>query len=499
MRLSESSLVSSLCRASLPFFTGQFFHVIEPARPLLWNWHHDVMSDILQSARPGDRLIFNIPPGTMKSVLLSVKYNSWLWAQDPEKVEFGGPGTRVLTFSYSDENTIRDNLRVRDIVTSPEYQKLFPCRLSTSSSKKERFDTVQKGWRIASSIGGKGTGEHPHVIIIDDPSKALDALSKVKLQNVKDWYSSTVSTRKGNNPIIIVVMQRLAEDDLSDHLLKQGGFEHVCFPMRFEAGPRDEHDPRTVPDPRDIRTIPGQLLWPEQWDEKKVAETELELGPLLAPGQLQQYPVAIGGGLFKADYFQIVDSVPRDLDYCRSWDTGETDVNENPDANYTAGTKIGIQRSTGNVYIVDCIADRLKPGARDKLIKATAKLDGYGVIIREGAGAGKSTLHSHSVLLQGYDFDDMPESEPKIIRAGPFRSQCEQGNVFLLRGPWNQAFVAEFVGFPMAKYDDRVDSAANGYLALVRPEKRAGGGWEEEGESKTVGAEEPEEDEREDF
>lgn len=448
---------SSIARDSLPYFVHRFWKYVEPTRPLVWGWHLDEICKVLALAKLGviKRLILNLPPGCMKSLLVSVFFHAWWWA--------GDPSIRFLTASYSSDNTIRDNLRLKGIVRSEEYQSSFwtPRGVSLSSSQdaKERFDTTLRGYRIASSVGGTFTGEHPHCILLDDLLKAKDADSQTKIDECNGWINSTLSTRLALDPVIILVMQRLNENDPTGHLRAKGGWTEVVFPMRYEACKRDENDGRVIPDPRDRRTREGELLWPQVWPEEKVQEEEILLGPL-ANGQLQQNPIPLGGALFKRDYFPVVDVPPKQVRRCRGWDVAETDNG----GDETWGVRVSLA-DDGLLYVEDAVWDQLT--LTDRLIKQVAEVDGRGTSIREGSGSGKAVTKARSILLQGWDYGVSPETESKIARANPFLAQCRAGNVRMVRGEWNEAYLNRVCAFPFGRYDDPVDATSNAANELL--------------------------------
>lgn len=480
--LALQSRARDKARASLRSFTRQAWEIVEPNTPLIWNWHLDVICEVLTDVRYKriKRLIINQPPGTMKSMSL-VMWAAWIWATEP--------GKKFLTASYTDHNTIRDNLRVRSIVTSDWFKQNFwtnpAVSLSSDQSAKVRFDTTSRGYRIATSVDGVATGEHPDYISIDDPLKAKDARSESALETCINWIDGTISTRVANDPAIIVTMQRLHERDSSGHLLSKGGWEHLLLPMRYRPAfavgypcschsRPDPSDPRGIkrlclPDPRDIRTLPGELLWPEKWPEEKVAQEELDLGDMGAAGQLGQDPVPPGGALFKREWFRIVDAPPSDAQTestARGWDIAETDAGEKTakQRDSTAGVKMALTLS-GDIYITHAV--KVQASIVDNLIKTTALVDGPRVKIREGSGSGKATIKARTKLLAGYDYAPSPEWDDKISRANPFRAQAQAGNVYLLRADWNEEYLDQVCSFPVGSHDDYVDASSNAYNELA--------------------------------
>lgn len=461
---------AAVAKKSLPEFVRLFWSVVEPARPLFWNWHLDELCDRLVAITNGElkQLIINVPPGCMKSLLVNVMWPAWEWASNP--------ALRYLTAAYSSDNTIRDNLRLRDIVTSEAYRRAYGVKLASDQAAKVRFNTTAKGWRIATSIGGKGTGEHPDRVIIDDPIKATGARSAAELAECSDWFDRTITTRLAQDPAIILIMQRLNELDLAGHLLAKGGWEHVLFPMRFRH-PTVEPDGRVhngwkcpcherTGDALDHRTKPGELLWPALWPEERVRREELGLGPYGVSGQLQQDPVPEGGGLFKRDWFEIVEpeAVPEGAQRCRGWDTAGTEDG----GDWTVGVKLA--ESARTWYVEHAVRGQWGPAAVDKIMRQTAESDGRACAVREekeGGSAGKAVITARAKALVGFDYAGVQISGDKITRAKPFRAQCEAGNVKLVRGEWNGAWLDVVCSFPVGPHDDDVDASSCAFNAMV--------------------------------
>lgn len=436
-------------------FVRRAWSTVVPDQRLSWSWHHDEVCDVLEAVSRGElrRVIINIPPGCSKSLLVSVFWPAWEWATNPS--------LRYLTAAYSADNTVRDNRSVRAIITSQWYRNAYGLELASDQSAKVRFDTTKRGWRIATSVGGKGTGEHPDRIIIDDPLKAKGIKSELELKECREWFDGTMATRINRNPAFIIIMQRLHEDDLAGYLLRKGGWEHVCFPMRFREGGWKCSCHKEASDPRDHRTEPGELLWPEIYPEERVAQEEIDLGEFGASGQLQQDPKPEGGGLFKRHWFsQIVEACPAEpLIRVRGWDIAETDGG----GNYTAGVRLSYT-AEGVWYVEHAVREQRT--IVDGLIKGLAETDTRYTKIREGSGSGKATIRARSILLAGYDFAPSPETDSKVERASPFRAQCQAGNVRLVRGDWNEAWLDEICSFPVGRNDDQVDATSNAANAI---------------------------------
>jgi predicted phage terminase large subunit-like protein len=476
---------------SLLKFTREAWEILEPEHDFVENWHVEVLCELLEQIERGQvkRTIINVPPGTMKSLLVSVIFPCWLWAKNPR--------LRILTAAYSDKRALDANLKARTLMKSPWFQKYFPLEFLEGQDAKGRFDTTKGGWRIATSVGGEGTGLHPDLIIIDDASTATDAQSETARKTVTDWYSGTVSSRGVSRGVkVIVIGQRLHEEDLPGYLLKKdrAGWELVRWPMRFEKCecPPDAHDqercsvhkadPQWQPDKRDRRSESGELLFPQLFDEIKVRQLELDLGPLDAAGQLQQRPSPEGGGLFKREWFKYAETKPKLMRVARGWDTA---ASENK-GDWTVGCKIGEEfewnivnnrrklQSTGRFFVLDVIRVQLGPDGVDKLMLNTATADGRSCAQREekeGGSSGKAVIDARTKRLRGFNYGGVQTSGSKITRAKPFRSQCEGGNVYLLRAEeWNEKYITELCAFPAAKHDDQVDASSCAFNSVLLEE-----------------------------
>lgn len=464
---------------TLKGFVGVFWEVVEPEIPLAWSWHLDELCTILEDVEQGRvlKVIANVPPGTMKSLLSSVFFRAWIWSKDPSK--------RFLAGSYGGHLSVRDNVKLRTIVTSSKFTCLFPnVKLTSDQNAKEKFETSKGGWSIATSVGGAGTGEHPDFTIIDDPLTEQQSRSEADRAAANNWIDRTLSTRGVTRDMrTVLIMQRLHEDDPTGHLLQKGGWEHVVFPMRFIGEVRYPDGRVEMPDPRDRRTLKGELLWPSLFPERKVKSLEIALGPYAAAGQLQQRPSPEGGGLFQRIWFKFVQSAPAVARRVRGWDTAATEGA----GDYTAGVKIAeppgkVDENTGELqglgifYIEHCVHEQLSPAGVDTIMLSTAKSDGISVSQREErepGGSGKVVTSARTKLLKGFDHAEVLVSRDKITRAKPLRAQCEAGNVFIVRtgdpgtDAWIEPFISELCDFPTGKYDDSVDAASCSFNALL--------------------------------
>jgi predicted phage terminase large subunit-like protein len=462
-RVGLEAIRAEQARRSLAAFIRQAWPLVE-ATPLVWNWHIDALCAHLEAVTRGEirKLLINVPPGCMKSLVTGVFWPTWEWATQPT--------LRYLCASYSDSLTIRDNVRSRDIVTSRWYREHFPAvQLRADQNQKIRFDTTAGGWRIATSVGGRGTGEHPDRILIDDPHNAKQAESDAERQGALDWLDRTISSRGiTRGARLVIIMQRLHEADMSGHILHRADaaeWTHLCLPMRYEPG-RQAVTPLGWTDPR---TVPGDLLWPGLFPEPAVHGLELALGSYGAAGQLQQRPVPAGGGMFQRTWFQAVEAIPASgLSFCRFWDVAGTDGA----GDWTVGTLMA-RTSDGIYFVVDVTRAQKSAGVINALIYQTAQLDAqqYGSVrIREEqepGSSGKAVIAARTKLLAGYDYKGIPSTGEKSMRWRPFAVQAEAGNVHIKAGPWVSPWLNELCVAPFGKHDDQADSAAGAFNELA--------------------------------
>jgi hypothetical protein len=219
--MNDHAALKALLRSDLRFFVWKSFQTILPGTPYLPNWHVDAIVHQLMRVQAGDisRLLINQPPRSLKSICVSVAYVGWLLGHDPTR--------RVIVVSYANELAAELHRQFRMIIDAPWYRALFPAMRPARDSGAELVTTAGGG-RYATSIGGTLTGRGGDLVLVDDPLKAEEAMSEPARKRAIDWFAGTLVSRlndKANDPII-VVMQRLHENDLAGHLLGQGGWEH---------------------------------------------------------------------------------------------------------------------------------------------------------------------------------------------------------------------------------------------------------------------------------
>jgi predicted phage terminase large subunit-like protein len=303
------------CEQSLYEFLRSAWRYIDPA---VWkdSWAVEAICEHLQAVVDGQirRLIINCIPRIGKSNTVSVAFPAWTWAQ-PLSTPTSGPGVPFLYASYKDNLSLRDSVKCRRLIESPWYQDRWGdrFRLTTDQNTKARFTNDKGGERLITSIDAGTTGEGGNIICIDDPNSAGDVQSDIQLQNTIDWWTTTMPTRANdlNTCAWVIIQQRLAENDLTGHILEHeaDGWTHLCLPGRYEP----ERSFHTSIGWKDPRTTRDELLWPERFSEESLKKLEITMGPYVFAGQIQQRPEPKGGGIIKREWWKLWDHDGYDL------------------------------------------------------------------------------------------------------------------------------------------------------------------------------------------
>ncbi|GAA2817164.1 phage terminase large subunit [Aminobacter aminovorans] len=456
----DAERIRARCQ-TLSGFIREAWHVVEPNSTFVHGWHLDAISDHLEAVTSGqiNRLLINVPPGTMKSLLTSVLWPAWEWGP------VGRPSLRYLTTSYAEKYVKRDSRRMRDLVQSEWYRALWP-EVELVRAGEASFANTKTGNRegvpFASLTGGRGDR-----VIIDDPHSTETAESEAERTNTSRIFRESVPTRL-NDPIrsaIIVIMQRLHEDDVSGQIMKLGlGYEHLMLPMEFEP----DRKCFTSIGFEDPRKEDGELLFPERFPREVVERDKVPMGSYAVAGQFQQRPAPRSGGMFQRGDFEIVDAVPAGAIRCRAWDFAATQQKAGKQPDWTVGLRMAW--ASGIFYVEDVKRDRWSPNDVEKNLKNTASQDGLDVRIRmpeDPGAAGKADAATKVKLLAGYNVGVVRPTGEKAVRAKPASAQAEAGNVKLIRGPWNEAFLDEVCSFPNAQFDDQLDAFADALNELA--------------------------------
>lgn len=462
---------AALARTDLYTFSRQMFMA---RKGYAWRRakQHQIICDALMRVYRGEckRLIINVPPRYSKTELAVVNFIAWCFGHAPD--------SEFIHASYSGTLAVNNSTAIRGLMTHEHYGRIFPG-VQLASNAQHHWTTTAGGVMYAVGAGGTitgfGAGKHRDgfggALILDDLHKADEARSDVIRTGVIDWFQNTLESRK-NSPDtpIILIMQRLHEDDLAGFLLGDrgpdmsgppvpGGNGEVWEHLFLDVWQKDDHG-NEVP------------LWPEKHSADDLRRME-QANPYVFAGQYRQRPAPPTGGVIKPDMLQEVDVIPPGVvQWCRGWDLAASDGA----GDWTAGVKVG-QLQDGRFILAGAVHEQFATDQRDKLIKTTADNDGPGKVMQslpqDPGQAGKSQVQSFAKLLAGHNLHFSPESGDKVTRADPLASQINAGNVLAVRGPWLHKYKTEARIFPNGKHDDLVDASSRGFNALLQ-QKRFG-------------------------
>lgn len=450
--------------------------IIEPGQPYAHNWHIDAMCEHLEAVSAGEitRLLINVPPGAMKSLLCGVFFPAWEWGPR------GFPHYRYLGTSHKEPLAIRDNMKCRRLIESAWFQQRWPTQLVKDQNAKGKFENTSTGFREAMAFTSM-TGSRGDRVILDDPLSVDDANSETERDNVNTTFRESLPTRL-NNPkdsAIIVVMQRLHEDDVSGLILaKDFGYEHLMIPMEFEPDRRCVTSIGWV----DPRSDDGELMFPERFPREVVERDKSLLGSYASAGQFQQRPAPRGGGIIKQEQWELWDDDAARLNgvssgkypvfeyLLASLDTAYTEKQENDRSALTIWGVWINARQRKRVMLVSAWAEHLELNALVEKVATSCKRFKVDKLLIEAKASGLSVAQEIRRLHAREDWSVQvvnPGAQDKVARAYQVQPMFEAGIVYAPDRAWAEQVIAECATFPRGKHDDRVDSTTQA-LSFLR-------------------------------
>jgi predicted phage terminase large subunit-like protein len=437
--------VNAACRQDFVSFVRKVFHVLNPSAKFYMNWHICRIAYALEQVRLGNikRLIITVPPRSLKSIMCSVAFPAFVLGHDPTK--------RLIVVSYSADLAIKHGNDFRAVVNSEEYRAIFPgMRISAMKNTQTEVVTTLNGFRLAMSVDGALTGRGGDIIVIDDPIAALAALSQKSREHVQHWYFNTLLSRLDDkqNGAIVLVMQRLHEDDPAGVLLRSSEkWTVVSLPAIAE---QDEQIP--IGNGQIHVRRAGDVLHPEREPREVLESLRAQLGAETFAAQYQQQPVAPGGAMIKRSWARRYDQLPKSGLIIQSWDVANKQGEEN---DYSVCTTWLIHEH--RYYLIDVLRGRFDFPTLRTRVSEHAKLHKASHILIEDAGFGTALIQE----LKGAHFSAIavkPEYDKKI-RMAIQSAKFQNGQVFFPKeAPWLADLEAELFAFPSGRHDDQVDS-----------------------------------------
>jgi predicted phage terminase large subunit-like protein len=443
----------ALLQRDLYAFTQRSFYELYPTAKFVPNWHIEVVASALEACRRGEtsRLIINQPPRSLKSHCASVAFVAFLLGHNP--------AAQIICASYGQELANKHALDCRTILASAWYQALFPHTwLSSERQAVQEFMTTRQGFRLSTSVGGVLTGRGADFIIVDDPLKPDEALSDTQRKAVNDWFDHTLYSRLNDKRkgCIILIMQRLHEDDLVGHVLGLEPWKVIRFPAIAEEN--ETHVIQTPYGTRRFERLAGEALHPEREPLEVLKHIREAQGEYNFAGQYQQAPAPLGGGLVKAEWFKTYTAVDLPAKFeliFQSWDTANkpTELSD-----YSVCTTWGVKDK--HVYLLQVFRKRLGYPELKRAVREQAEAFSPQTILIEDKASGTQLIQE----LVSEGMQAIKKYEPtmdKTMRMHSVTSTMENGFVHLPeKAAWLGEYLHELTSFPKGKYDDQADSTS---------------------------------------
>jgi predicted phage terminase large subunit-like protein len=440
-------VLQAVLATNLTSFTEFAFGVVRPDISFKPNWHFEAVTHKLSEVASGDvrRLIITLPPRNLKSLCASVALPAWFLGRNPAE--------RVVVVSYSDVLARTHANDFRLLVNHPIYQASFPAMRLERDTDRE-ITTTKRGKRIATSIEGTLTGLGGNLIIIDDPIKLGDAMSESVRTRVIEWYRSTLLSRADDKKAarIVLVMQRVHQDDLAGYLQEQGGFEVLNLPAIAQ---RDET--YYLGDGRIYDRQKGELLHPEHEPAHVLAELKREMGPIAFSAQYQQSPIPPGGAIIKRKWLTPYDDISAQSGdrIIMSWDIA---LSEAETGDYSAC--VVLLRREEVFYILEVIRGRFPFDRLKRKVMEVKRRYGSSTLLIEDSPISRGLIQS--LCEQSINVTPYKPDTDKQARVIAQTDLFAGGSVrFPRRAAWLEDFTAELLAFP-GRHDDQVDALTQG-------------------------------------
>jgi predicted phage terminase large subunit-like protein len=450
-----------LLRHDFATFAGRCFQDLNPQTDLAMNWHLEVIAAKLIEVRQGKirRLVINLPPRHLKSLMASIAFPAWCLGHDPS--------AQILCVSYAQDLADKLARDCRSIMTSPWYRQIFRTRLAPHRQAVQEFITTRQGYRLATSTGGVLTGRGADIILIDDPLKPEEALSAAQRNAANDWFVHTLYSRLNDkrSGAIVIIMQRLHEDDLVGHVLALEPWEVLSFPAIAEAD--EVHRIETICEPRCFTRRRGEALHPDREPLETLEHIRRTIGEYNFAGQYQQSPAPFGGGMVKAEWFKRYRENERPESFNRivqSWDTANkaTELSD-----FSVCTTWGV--SGKHLFLLGVFRRRLEYPALKRAVREQQSLFDATEVLIEDKASGTQLIQE--LIEDGcHGVTRYQPTIEKIMRLHAQTGMIHSGFVHIPEtAPWLAEYLHEMTVFPKGKHDDQVDSTAQFLDWFKRP------------------------------
>jgi predicted phage terminase large subunit-like protein len=452
MATMSAAEYQTVARHDFYTFMHRAFRELNPRSSFLHNWHNELIASKLEACRRREitRLIINVPPRSLKSHAASVAFPAFVLGHNPS--------AQIICASYGQDLANKHSSDCRTVITSRWYRSLFPTRLAAQKQSVQEFLTTQNGFRLATSVGGVLTGRGADFVIIDDPLKPDEALSESQRTAVNEWFDHTLYSRLNDKQTgcIIIIMQRLHEDDLVGHVLEQESWDLVRLPAIAEED--ETHVIRSPYRTWMARRKAGEALHAEREPLSVLEHLRRTLGEYNFAGQYQQSPGPLGGGMVKFEWFKgyVPGQQPAKFDITiQSWDTANKSTEL---SDFSVCTTWG--RKNKKLYLLEVLRKRMDyPELKRAVWQQAARFQPSNILIEDKASG---TQLIQELIRDGVH--GVTRYEPtmdKIMRMHSVTSTIENGFVYVpTEADWLPVYLQELTTFPASKHDDQADSTS---------------------------------------
>ena len=449
MSVSDQQVLYAILRRHFASFLRKVFHTLSPAEPFIDGWPIEAIAHQLERVARGEtrRLIINLPPRSLKSIAASVSLPAFVLGHQPHR--------RIICVSYASDLARKMSNDFRAVLESDWYRAIFPMtRIGRFKDSEIEMETTERGFRLATPIGGTLTGRGGDLVIIDDPLKPIDALSETKRMSANQWFANTLLSRLDDKRTgaIVIVMQRVHLDDLTGFVL---GGEDEWTVMSLPA--IAEHE-ETIPLGRGrfhLRKT-GEALWPEREPLDVLDNLRLQLGSDIFSAQYQQSPVPPGGAMIKREWvMRYAEPPPPSSVWCtlQSWDTA---MKGGPDNDWSVCTTWQLTENIG-WYLVDVWRQRVNYPTLKAKVQELAKRWRANQVLVEESGTAIGLIDELKFKVPG--LTGVKPEHTKETRMSLASAKFEARQVYLpQRASWLPELEAELFSFPGSKHDDQIDS-----------------------------------------
>jgi len=414
--------------------------------------HHQIMAEAFERVAAGTlkRLIINMPPRHTKSEFASYLLPSWFLGRFPEK--------KIIQTAHTAELAVGFGRKVRNLVQSEAYSKVFDTKLSSDSKAAGRWNTDKGGDYFAIGVGGAVTGKGADLLIIDDPHSEQEAKqgNPAVYDGVYEWYTSGPRQRLQPGGSIIIVMTRWSKKDLTGQILKSSQKEGV-------------NDWEVIEFPAILPS--GTPLWPAFWKKEELEAIKAEIPVSKWEAQYQQNPTSEEGAIIKRDMWKIWegDNPP----YCeyiiQSWDTA---FEKNNRADYSACTTWGVFKHPDkngdykpNIIVLDSFKRRMEfPELKTRAMEMWKEWNPDTLIVEKKAAGAPLIYELRKMGIPLTEFTPSKGND-KIARVNAISDLFNSGIVWCPQTRWADELMEELAAFPNGDNDDLVDSTSQ---ALIR-------------------------------